>query len=447
MRSFVGRRHRRGVDLGCAVQALCQRSRTHASDRSPSFERLHRAMMYHAYDAHCDLMHPLREGARLSVPLLQTHSSRRSWTRSHELAAALEIFTLAQITHRRPSFDIDHVVSGGREVGITEEVFAQTPFGTLLHFRKQAAPPEPRVIIVAPMSGHFSTLLRDTVSTMLADHDVYLTDWHNARDVPLSAGRFGLDEYIAHLMDFLTAVGPGAHMLAICQPCVAALAATSIMAEDGHACAPSSVTLMAGPLDCRVSPTSVNKLATSKPLRWFESKLISPVPFRYPGASRRVYPGFLQLLAFMRMNPERHSNAFKGLYSDLLRGDVEKIEATKAFYREYFAVCDMPAEFFLETVRHVFQEYSLAAGRLKWRGRVVDPAAIRRTALLTIEGERDDICALGQTLVAQDMCSSLRPYMKTHYVQPGVGHYGVFSGRRWKSSIYPMVRETIHASG
>jgi poly(3-hydroxybutyrate) depolymerase len=302
------------------------------------------------------------------------------------------------------------------------------------------------VLIVAPMSGHFATLLRETVRTMLADHDVYITDWHNARDVPLAAGRFGLDESIEHLMTFLGVIGPGAHLVAICQPCVTALAAVAVMSEAGHPATPASLSLLAGPIDCRISPTKVNQLASDHPIEWFADNLIGTVPLRHEGGERRVYPGFVQLAAFMNMNLERHINSFRELFENLVRGETEKAEATRRFYEEYFAVADLPAEFYLETVQHVFQEYSLARGKLKWRGRKVDPSAIRRTALLTVEGEKDDICSLGQTLAAQDLCSKLRQYLKTHYIQAGVGHYGVFSGKRWNNQIYPIVRDVIHVS-
>jgi poly(3-hydroxybutyrate) depolymerase len=303
------------------------------------------------------------------------------------------------------------------------------------------------VLIVAPMSGHFATLLRETARTMLADHDVYITDWHNARDVPLAAGRFGLDESIEHLMTFLGAIGPGAHLVAICQPCVTALAAVAVMSEAGHPATPGSLTLMAGPIDCRISPTRVNTLAMDHSIEWFADNLIGTVPLRHEGGERRVYPGFVQLTAFMNMNLERHINSFRELFENLVRGDTEKAEATRKFYEEYFAVADLPAEFYLETVRHVFQEHSLARGKLRWRGRKVDPSAIRRTALLTVEGEKDDICSLGQTLAAQDLCGKLRQYLKTHYIQAGAGHYGVFSGKRWNNQIYPIVRDVIHTSG
>jgi poly(3-hydroxybutyrate) depolymerase len=329
---------------------------------------------------------------------------------------------------------------------VHEEVVLAAPFATLLRFAKPGAPAQPKVLVVAPMSGHFATLLRDTVRTLLADHDVYVTDWLNVRDVPLSVGRFGLDEYTQTLIDFLAAMGPGASLLAVCQPCVASLAAVAIMSEDSHPATPVSLTLMAGPIDCRISPTVVNKLATEKPIEWFEQNLISTVPWRYPGAGRRVYPGFVQLSAFMSMNKERHANAFQQYYQHLVEGEFEQAEITRTFYEEYMAVADLAADFYLETVRLVFQEYALPKGELMFKGRRVNPAAIRRTALLTVEGERDDICAIGQTMAAQDLASSLRPYMRTHYVQPNVGHYGVFSGKRWQNHIYPVVRDVIHVS-
>jgi polyhydroxyalkanoate depolymerase len=404
-------------------------------------------MIYQAYQAQADMMWPSRAFAKAAVPLLNdAYFGMTECPPMRKLAAAFEVFTLADLTHRRPAFGIDAVQVGRHEVAVREETAHSTPFGTLLHFKKDIKAAQPRVLIVAPMSGHFATLLRETVRTMLADHDVYITDWHNARDVPLSAGRFGLDEYAEHLMTFLGVIGPGAHLVAICQPCVSALAAVAIMAEDGNPAAPCSLTLMAGPIDCRISPTEVNKLATTRPIEWFEANLIGVVPLRYAGALRRVYPGFLQLTAFMNMNLSRHINSFRELFHDLVSGDLEKASAKRSFYEEYFAVADLPAEFYLETVRLVFQEYALPLGRLQWRGRTINPRAIKRTALLTVEGEKDDICSLGQTLAAQDLCSGLRQYLRTHYIQAGVGHYGVFSGRRWNNSIYPVVRDVIHVS-
>jgi poly(3-hydroxybutyrate) depolymerase len=404
-------------------------------------------MLYQAYQTHADLMWPLRSAARLLPPWLPGHglgAFRPAASRQAE--AACKLLTLTEVTHHRPPWRIDSVPVKGEPIPVTEEEVLRTPFATLRRFRKNGAAEQPKVLVVAPMSGHFATLLRDTVRTLLQDHDVHVTDWHNVRDVPLSAGRFGLDEYTQHVIDFLAAMGPNANVVAVCQPCVAALAAVAVMSEDGHPATPASLTLMAGPIDCRISPTEVNRLATSKPIEWFEKNLISTVPWRHAGAGRRVYPGFVQLSAFMSMNRERHQNAFKGYYEDLLADETEKAAVTRDFYEEYLAVADLSADFYLETVSLVFQEFALPKGELRFRDRLIDPAAIRRTALLTVEGERDDICAIGQTLAAQDIASSLRPYMRTHYVQPNVGHYGVFSGKRWQNHIYPLVRDVIHVS-
>ncbi|WP_418321012.1 polyhydroxyalkanoate depolymerase [Piscinibacter sakaiensis] len=416
-------------------------------------------MMYDAYQAHAEWMTPIRHLVHEAVPLLDRLPATpvchgfAAARPQRRILAACKTFALAEVTHHRPPFAIDSVTIGTEDVAVSEEAMLSTPFATLLHFRKQTAPdpPQAKVLIAAPMSGHFATLLRDTVRTMLPDHDVYITDWHNARNVPLSAGRFGLDEYIDHLMDFVAALGPDAHLVAICQPCVAALAAVALMSEQRHPATPASLTLMAGPIDCRISPTAVNALANSKPIGWFEQHLISGVPWRHAGAGRRVYPGFVQLGAFISMNRSRHLQAFREYYELLCEPDPDpqqqrRLEATRAFYEEYLAVADLPAEFYLETVAKVFQHCDLATGRLRHRDRAVDPASIRRTALLTIEGERDDICSAGQTLAAQDLCSGLRPWLRTHYVQAGVGHYGVFSGRKWQNQIYPLLREVIRLS-
>jgi len=402
-------------------------------------------MLYQAYQAHTDWLWPLRSSASAAAPwLADTRHGARDWPPVRRAAAWCELISLVQMTHRRPAFGIDEITVDGVPRRVVEEAAYATPFGTLLHFRKPGVEGQPPLLIVAPMSGHFATLLRETVRVALADHDVYITDWHNARDVPLAAGRFGLDEYVLHLVDFLGRIGPGAHLLAICQPCVPALAAVSLMAEDDHPATPRSMTLMAGPIDCRVAPTEVNKLATGKPIDWFESHLLGTVPLRFRGALRRVYPGFMQLTAFMSMNMDRHLQSLKTMYEQMANGEHDQAEPTRRFYEEYFAVADLPAEFYIETVRRVFQDYELARGVLEVHGRPVRPQAIRRTALLTVEGERDDICALGQTLAAHDLCAGIRPYLKSHYVQPGAGHYGVFSGKRWENQIYPLVRDTIH---
>ena len=404
-------------------------------------------MLYQAYQSQSDLMSPLRLLAQSSSANLWFSKTEGNFLR--KLSASMEVFSRLRLTHSRPAYGITSVKVGEHELAVTEEKVLGLPFGTLLRFKKDAPadlPYQPPVLLVAPLSGHFATLLRETVRTLLQDHDVYITDWHNARDVSLKHGPFALDDYIHYMVRFLEAIGPGAHMVAVCQPCVAALAATAVMAEDDNPAQPRSLTLMAGPVDCRVNPTGVNTLATSKPIDWFEKNLISHVPLPHAGFMRRVYPGFIQLSAFMSMNPERHKNAFKDMYRHLVEGDVDKANVIRVFYDEYLAVNDLPAEFYLETVEKVFQTYDLARGALRYRDRTVDTAAIRRTALMTVEGERDDICSVGQTVAAQDLCPNIRPYLKTHHIQTGVGHYGVFSGKKWNQQIYPRVREHIHAS-
>jgi len=407
-------------------------------------------MLYQAYQLQNDWLGPMQNAARWGAALLNHELYKPLGTPATRMvSAAWEVFSRLRLTHQRPSFGIDSVRVGDRDVPVRELPVQRQAFCTLQRFVRDdlgdaTDTDRPRVLIVAPLSGHFATLLNDTARTMLADHDVYITDWHNARDVPLSEGRFGLDEYVEHLIAFIEHLGPGTHLVAVCQPCVATLAAVALMAQDNHPAQPRSMTLMAGPIDCRINPTKVNELATGKPIDWFEDNLISRVPWRHPGAMRRVYPGFLQLTAFMSMNLERHRQAFGDLYHQLSRGEHEAAEATKRFYDEYFAVNDLPAEFYLETVAQVFQEYRLAKGELTVRGQRIEPAAIRRTALFTVEGERDDICSIGQTVAAHDLCPGIRPYMKSHHVQLGVGHYGVFSGRRWQTQIYPRLREMIH---
>jgi polyhydroxyalkanoate depolymerase len=401
-------------------------------------------MLYQAYQAHSDIMAPWRAFAEMAAGSIgaRLNGAARPSMLSN-LGAGYEVIARTGLTHTRPAYSIDSVMVANREVAVTEEAADVTPFGTLLHFKKDIDQTQPRVLIIAPLSGHFATLLRATVRTMLAEHDVYITDWHNARDVPLDAGRFGFDEYVAHMIRFLEFLGPGAHMVAVCQPCVAALVAASVMAQRDNPAQPRSMTLMAGPIDTRVNPTKVNELATSRDIAWFEKNLIATVPYRYPGAGRRVYPGFVQLTAFMSMNMERHLKAHQDLYHYIAKGETAKAEQTRAFYDEYFAVLDLTAEFYLETVRLVFQDHALPLGLLTYENQKVEPAAIKRTMLFTVEGEKDDICAVGQTLAAHDMCTSLRPYRKRHHMQVGVGHYGVFSGRTWQNQIYPMVKNVI----
>ena len=401
-------------------------------------------MLYQAYQAHADIMVPVRRLASMAAKAVgeRLNGSPRPSPLSN-LSAAYELIARAGLTHDRPAYGIDSVMVGDREVAVTEAAADVTPFGTLLNFKKNLDQAQPRALLIAPLSGHFATLLRATVRTMLPEHDVYITDWHNARDVATGHGRFSFDDYISHVIRFLEVMGPGAHVIAVCQPCVATLVAASVMAQGDNPAQPRSMTLMAGPIDTRINPTKVNDLAKSKPIGWFENNLIASVPYRYGGGGRRVYPGFVQLAAFMSMNIERHLKAHQELYENLAKGDEAKAAQTKAFYDEYFAVLDLTAEFYLETVRLIFQEHALPLGALTYEDIKVEPNAIQRTMLFTVEGEKDDICAVGQTLAAHDLCSSLRPCRKRHHMQAGVGHYGVFSGRTWQQQIYPMVKNVI----
>ena len=403
-------------------------------------------MLYATYQTHADIMVPVRSWALAGLDVLAPWASSEALRHLRNLTAAYEIIARAGLTHVRPPYDITSVQVGNREVAVTEEAVASTPFGTLLNFKKDVEIAQPRVLVVAPLSGHFATLLRSLVRTLLPEHDVCITDWHNARDASTDAGRFGFDAYVGHIIQWLEKMGPGTHVVAVCQPCVQVLAAAAVMAEAKNPAQPRSMTLMAGPIDTRVNPTKVNELATSKPIEWFQNNLIAEVPARYPGGGRKVYPGFVQLAAFMSMNIDRHRKAHLELYENLAKGELAKAQVTKDFYDEYFAVLDLTAEFYLETVQWVFQEARLAKGELTYQGRPVNPAAIRRTALLTVEGERDDICAMGQTSAAHDLCKGLKPYMKRHHMQAGVGHYGVFSGKRWETQVYPIVRNMMLAN-
>jgi polyhydroxyalkanoate depolymerase len=404
-------------------------------------------MLYRAYQAQADLWTPARLAAGLTSAAM---SLGPPWLRDlpplAHTAASLEMMSRMSLTNHRPDYGFRSVLVDGEEIPVREERVMGTPFGDLVRFRKASDSDQPRVLLVAPLSGHFATLLRGTVATLLPENDVYITDWRNARGAPLSAGAFGFDEYVEHVISFLEKIGPGAHLMSVCQPCAHALAAVALMAEDDNPATPISMTLMAGPVDTRVNPTRVNELAASRDIDWFEKTVIAQVPARFAGAGRRVYPGFVQLTAFVLMNLGRHFDAHVDMYSHLALNRTEAAGAAKAFYDEYFAVLDLTAEFYLETVSRVFQQHLLPKGELVWRNRKVNPAAIRRTALFTIEGERDDICSAGQTMAAHTLCSSIFANRKRHHLQPGVGHYGVFSGRKWQSQIYPLVRNMILAT-
>lgn len=399
-------------------------------------------MLYHAYEARRQLLSPLhRMSSGASSVLSQVPEPVASILPVRTGRALAELLATLNVTHERPDFGIDSVITDGQRVPVRERAVLSTPFATLQHFAKEVERDEPAVLIVPGLAGHFATLVRGTVETMLPDHDVYVADWHNARDVPAPAGRFGLDEFVEHLILFLEEIGTGAHLMAVCQPCVPALAATAIMSEDDHPAIPASLVLMAGPVDARIRPGRINRFAAEQSLERLERSVITTVPWPYPGHGRRVYPGFLQVLGFMGMDPRRHLSAFAGLFSDVAQGR-DSAKRTRSFYREYFAVLDIAAEFYLDTARAVFQDHDLALGRLEWRGRKVEPAHIR-TSLLTVEAENDEMCPPGQTEAAHALCVGIPPRHRAHHLQEGVGHYGIFSGTRFQREVYPRIRAFI----
>jgi len=401
-------------------------------------------MLYQLYQTMTDLTEPFRMFANAGLKARPMLGSFGQEPLASSMFAAMDMIANTRLISERPAYRIDSVLSGNMDLPVREELIAATPFCDLLHFAKDdGSTVQPKILLVAPISGHFATLLRSTVQTLLRDHDVYITDWKNARDIPTEAGRFGFDDYVDHIVHFLEEIGPPVHLMAVCQPCVPALAAVALMSKDANPATPRSLTLMGGPVDVRVNPTAVNDLANAHDFSWFEEKLIATVPWRYAGRGRRVYPGFLQLSGFMAMNSARHQEQHRALYQHLADGDVEEARAIRDFYDEYFAVLDLTAEFYLETIDRVFQRALLAKGELDYRGDRIDCGLIKRTALLTVEGERDDICAVGQTAAAHELCTGLRPHMKRHYLQAGVGHYGVFSGKKWDGQIYPQVRNFV----
>jgi len=361
---------------------------------------------------------------------------------SRNVAAAFDLVGRLTQRYERPEFGIAKVRVGSREFAVREVFEVARPFCRLLHFTKPGAPPQPKVLVFAPLSGHFATLLRDTVRTLLPDHDVWITDWIDAKEVPLAEGPFHFDDYVDYVRDFLRHVGPAAHAISVCQPTVPVLAGVSLMAAAGEA-TPRSLTMMGGPIDTRASPTAVNDFALYRPLSWFESKVIQRVPMRYPGFMRRVYPGFLQFAGFVAMNPDRHVESHVQYYRHLVRGDGESAQSHRRFYDEYNAVMDLPAEYYLETVERVFHEHLLPRGRLAVRGERVRPEAIRRSALFTIEGEADDISGPGQTRAAHALCKGIPARAREHYLAPDVGHYGIFSGRKFRETVYPRIRDFI----
>lgn len=405
-------------------------------------------MKYHAYELAHALVSPMRlasQGLRFQLELPFNPISQTPAARS--MAAALQVFERVTRRYGKPEWGIDSTKIHGLTVPVTPKVAHRKPFCNLVHFERDASVigrrNDPTVLIVAPMSGHYATLLRGTVQAMLPEHEVYITDWIDARDVPVYEGQFDLDDYIDYVIEFIRFLGPETHVMAVCQPAVPVMAAVSVMATEDDPCQPMTMTLMGGPIDTRRNPTVVNKLAGEKPMSWFEQNVISHVPFPNAGFMRRVYPGFIQLTGFMTMNLDRHRQAHWDLFDNLVKGDCDSVEQHRKFYDEYLAVMDLPAEFYLQTVRVAFQEHCLPDGRMMHRGTRVDPTAIRKTALMTVEGEKDDICGLGQTEAAQDLCVNIPIDERYHYVQSGVGHYGVFNGTRWRTEIQPRIREFI----
>ncbi|MNV16113.1 hypothetical protein D3C71_1068670 [compost metagenome] len=368
---------------------------------------------------------------------------------SRQMAAGYELMTRIGKEYQKPAWNLPTTQINGKSARVVEAVALDKPFCRLVHFQRDvrvAGHDDPKVLLVAPLSGHHATLLRDTVRALLPAHDVYVTDWVDARMVPLSAGPFHLNDYVRYVQDFIRHLGPDVHVISVCQPTVPVLAAVSLMASANDPCQPRSMVMMGGPIDPRQSPTQVNRLATTKPYSWFESQVIHPVPPRYPGAGRKVYPGFLQHAGFMAMNPDRHMKSHYEFYLDLLRGDDSDAEAHRRFYDEYNAVLDMPAEFYLDTIRMVFQDFALPSGTWEVDGQTVRPADIKQVALFTIEGELDDISGQGQTRAAIKLCKNIPAERKSHYTAPNCGHYGIFSGRRWREMICPKIAEFIRQS-
>ena len=406
-------------------------------------------MLYHAHEITHAALAPLKKLSQAGQVIYSSPLNPMSYTPfGKSMAAACEVFDRMTKRYARPDWGIADTEINGKTVSITIDTRLCTPFCDLIHFHKENFAAKntgktPKVLMIAPLSGHYATLLRGTVRAMLPEHDVYMTDWHDARDIPLSQGEFTLDDHIDTLVDFIRFLGPDVHVIAVCQPTASLLAAVSLMATENDPDQPRSMVLMGGPIDTRINPTEVNKHAEGKPLSWFEHAVISRVPFPLPGAMRKVYPGFVQLTGFMTMNLDRHIESHMDLYNHLVDGDGDSADQHREFYDEYLAVMDLPAEFYLQTIETIFKEHSLPRGEMYHRGVLVEPAKIKKTALMTVEGEKDDICGVGQTSAAHVLCTGLSEKRKEMYVQKGVGHYGVFNGRRWKTEIQPRIAAFI----
>ena len=408
-------------------------------------------MLYQLYETQRALMAPFADFAEATAKLYKHPLSPFTHVPgAHRLAAAFELVHRLGMDYEKPAFDIQTVASGGVKVAVQEQVAIEKPFCRLLRFKRftddaatlERMRAQPTVLVVAPLSGHHATLLRDTVRSLLQDHKVYITDWTDARMVPVEAGPFHLDDYIRYVQEFVRHIGADVHVISVCQPTVPVLAAISLMASAGEA-TPLSMTMMGGPIDARKSPTAVNNLAMNRSYEWFENNVIYRVPQNYPGSQRQVYPGFLQHTGFVAMNPDRHASSHYDYFLDLVRGDEDSAEAHRKFYDEYNAVLDLPAEYYLDTIRTVFQDFALVNGSWEVDGKLVRPQDIEDSALLTVEGELDDISGAGQTRAAHGLCTGIPATRQFHYDVPGAGHYGIFSGRRWRELVYPQVRDFI----
>ncbi|MHA6719821.1 polyhydroxyalkanoate depolymerase [Sphingomonas sp. RS6] len=409
-------------------------------------------MLYDAYEIQRSMLAGASALANFSAGLLNNPANPFAYFGGGPvLASALEVFAHASAPRGKPAFGLDHTMIDGRRVEIVEEVVLRKPFGQLKRFARQGVEGGPKLLIVAPMSGHYATLLRGTVERMLPVADVYITDWRDAKLVPTSEGRFDLDDYIDYIIAFLEQIGaegdPRPHMLAVCQPSVPCYAAAAVMNADSHPNRPRTLTMMGGPIDTREAPTAVNTLATERPFSWFEQNVIATVPMTYSGAGRRVYPGFLQLAGFMTMNLGNHLISHWEMFKHLVQGDEDSADATMKFYEEYRSVCDMTAEFYLQTIDVVFQSHALPKGEMMHRGRRVDPAAITDVAILAIEGERDDISGIGQTKAALTIATNLPETHKQYHLAEGVGHYGIFNGSKWRTRIAPVLEQWMATHG
>lgn len=400
--------------------------------------------LYNLHEMQYAAMAPFKFMARMSRAFTQSPISPLTYTSyGRNMAAAAEVFE--RVTHRyaKPEFGIVETLVNGKKVTIAEEVVLEKPFCRLLHFKKTTHMAQPRMLIVAPMSGHHATLLRGTVEALLPFMDVYITDWIDARNVPAYHGEWHLEDYVDYTIDFTRHLGPDVHLLAVCQPSVPVLAAAAVMNEKKDPCTPRSMILIGGPIDTRINPTKVNETAETRPLCWFKSNVITRVPFNYPGFMRRVYPGFLQLTGFMTLNLDRHINAHKDLFKHLVEGDGESAAAHRKFYDEYLSVADLPAEFYLDCIEQVFQKHLLPKGEFRYKGKLVKPETITKTGLLTLEGELDDISGVGQTEAAHKLCSALPPSKRRHHLQKGVGHYGIFNGRKFREHVVPIIVDFV----